>query len=139
MMTATTTPITIPAIAPPLRPEPEPESSSVGDALDDGEAVVVAQEYEPLKTSLSLSPSSAFCLSMPLHPAEPVETIEDSPLTRSRLSNERLNLPGYQHSTAQAQRKENIRIKPPIQVHLPAHSLEIIHGQTRKCFIVLHC
>lgn len=105
MMTATTTPMTIPAIAPPLRPEPEPESSSVGDALDDGEAVVVAQEYEPLKTSLSLSPSSAFCLSMPLHPAEPVETIEDSPLTRSRLSNERLNLPGYQYSPSTAQRK----------------------------------
>jgi hypothetical protein len=118
MMIATTTPMTIPAIAPPLRPEPE---SSVGDALDDGlddelddglddgEGVVVAQEYDPVKTS-PLSPSSAFCLSMPLHPAEPVETIEDSPLTRSRFSKERLYLPGHQR---QAQRAQVAKGKKP--------------------------
>lgn len=93
MMIATTTPITIPAIAPPLMPEPESESeseSSPGDALADGEGVVVAQEYEPWKTAPLLSPPSAFCLSMPLHPAEPVAMIEDSPFTRSRFSKERL-------------------------------------------------
>lgn len=92
--TPTTTPMTIPAIAPPLRPAPESESCgafvSVGVEVDDGdgEELVVAHVYEPWKTSSS--PSLLFSLSVLEHPAEPVATMSDSPLTLSRLSKDRL-------------------------------------------------